>query len=295
MNSKTHGNVADKKIEHFLVAFSLRCNLCCAHCCNASGPQHQSVSSFDEIEKIATIIESVHPVNILFAGGESTLFIREINHLLSFLNVVPNIILTTNGWFAESMESIEQTLDVISRINTIQLSFDRFHGKRIGDPEPSLLKKYCSKKDIRFVCISCINSVEDTLFAAEVEKYYDVSVGIQKIDASGRAKSTNVEFKYPYFDSSVLDTRCPNSNTLSFIHGKGLTVCCGNSASNLELLDIYSNDYKALQNLKLYKEVTERTMRERLSDINIDANLLSERMSSSCNLCEFILRTGGAI
>jgi hypothetical protein len=123
------------------------------------------------------------------------------------------------------------------------LSFDRFHGRKLGDPQPRLLAEYCKCRGIKLACIVCLSSIEDLIFAADAEREYGCFVAVQRIDGSGRAKCSGVEFNYPFFDPAVLEKTCQNSGTLSYIHGRGLTVCCGSVTTNIPDLQVFAETY----------------------------------------------------
>lgn len=277
-------------IDAIHIVPGLRCTLACGHCFNSSSPTQKGGIDDIEINRIINAIRSQKPKEIILTGGEPTLYIRELNQILEQIPGESRVILTTNGLFAKDTLSTEKILDQFFRISTVQLSYDPFHGSQPDKAVPLHLKNYCQDRNIGFSVIVSISKPSEILFARELEKKWQCNVVFQQVDGSGRARETGSEFEFPIFDKSVLEKKCPNTNTISYIHKKGFTPCCSNVIFNLDD-DGYANEsIDDLLQSDFYHEVTSKNMRDRMLTLGLSQENLPPRLSSICNLCEHIER-----
>jgi organic radical activating enzyme len=274
--------------ETFHIVPGLTCNLRCPHCANDSAPEQRGTLSKTEREAISAAINRARPRTIVLTGGEPTIYCEPINEILEKLTYQPKVILTTNGTYALNIEQARAKLDRLRFVDVIQLSFDPHHDSTLDSPVPRVLKQYCEERGVAFVVIVSLTRLTDITFASEVEKKYGVKVIIQKIEGSGRARKTGVEFEYQTFDRAVLKERCPNSDAASYIQGRGFTVCCSNVVYNLPGKQYVEKDLADLDANEFHQEVTRLSFAERMTKYGISASELAPRHSSACNLCELI-------
>ena len=273
---------------HLILVPGLKCTLSCPHCVNASNPFQTGQYSPEEIERLVEGANQLRPPMIVLTGGEPTLYTDLYESILSRLDYKFEVTLTTNGYFAYTKELVEKQLGKIRNLTVVQLSFDEFHSSKLDDERPLHLRDYCAERGIHFSIICCLASPMDLLFAAEAEERFGVPVTIQKIEGSGKASETKVEFQYPKFEETVLNMKCPNSTTVSNIKGKGFTVCCSNVIFNTDSMKYSARNVDELRNNEFCREVTEMTFLERMEKYGIDSKTLPARFSSPCNLCEHI-------
>lgn len=270
------------------IVLGLKCTMACSHCCNASSPAQAATVSDTYIRFITGEINQIRPRDIIFTGGEPTLYIEHCNRIIRALEYTPNVVITTNGHFASNTASTYETLSQLVRISTLQLSFDRFHKSTLHDSAPRFLKEYCETHNIAFAIIACLSSPMDLVFANTIQKKYRCPVSFQKIDGSGRARVTGCEFAYPIFDRTVLQQRCPNAGTLSFLQEQGISHCCANVVYNIGFEDHAFATTESLWESRFYRETVVMTFGERMRRHGISAEDLPPRLSSPCNLCEHI-------
>lgn len=266
----------------------LTCTLSCPHCFNAARPRQRGHLSKKEMNFLIKGLNETRPRVINMSGGEPILYLDLYCSIFSQLDFEYHLLLTTNGYFATSAERVSTILSRLPQLQSLQLSFDSYHGRDFTSTVPFLLKKYCEENRIDFVMTVCISDPKDLLLATKIEKRYQCRVIFQKIDGSGRAKKTHTEFAYPSFDRSVLTQKCPNSKTLTFIYKKGFSPCCANVIFNIDSGEFSHYSIDQLKKSRFHREVTEMTFEERLKKYNIDDSNLPARLSSPCNLCEFI-------
>lgn len=280
-------------IEALHIMPGLLCNFKCSHCVNDSGPTRTEIVSEDEILKISAEIKTYSPKKIIFTGGEPTLHLDIINRLIS---AHPNledaeIFITTNGWFSKSENSIGSVLNKFLKINHLQLSFDTFHGSRLTVADIKRLRDNLRTKNVNFNISMCISNPLDLFAAHKLQQNIEELVIFQKVDATGRAKSNNLHFKYPTFEKESLAKKCPNFGQISYIVNKGFSVCCSNLIFNNETSqEIYHQSIAEHVNSEFYSNLKNKTFGEILKERSIDTENLSYEYSSPCRLCELAHR-----
>ncbi len=275
-------------IKFFNIIPGLNCTMACQHCATNSSPTHKNRISDFEKELLIKELNNLKPPNVILTGGEVALYKKDLLDILNSLVFPFKTILTTNGFSAKNLKDVDSFCGSIKNLSLIQLSFDRFHGQTLESVLPFLFKNYCFEKKIDFVLVACLSQFSDIDFAVEAKSTYDCDVIFQKIEGSGRAYSTNSEFRYDVFDNSVLSKTCPNIDTLSFIPQKGFSHCCANNIFNNNWKDVSFYNLDQLYHSSFYIDCKKSNFHQRLRNINFDEKSLSPRMTSPCNLCEFI-------
>ncbi|OUS00190.1 hypothetical protein A9Q84_03125 [Halobacteriovorax marinus] len=284
------------KMKELNIILGHKCNYSCTHCVNSSGPDLKSSRlSTLEVENIKSEIINNEPSLILFTGGEPTLYIDDMN---TFINCHPSkenatFGITTNGWFGYSKTMTEKTLNKIEKLTFLQVSFDAFHGTETKFENISNIKKYCDDRDITFNISMAISEPMDLLLAQEIIRDLGVKVVFQKVSKVGRAKENNITYKYFSFEESVLDEKCPNIDSFTYIPGQGYSNCCGNLVYNNITDEICHKDFESFTNSNIYNTLKTKTFREILKEKNIDTKKIPNECSSACNLCEYAFK--GAI
>ncbi|WP_164848399.1 radical SAM protein [Halobacteriovorax sp. HLS] len=270
-----------------------KCNYTCTHCVNSSGPdQVSSKLSDDEISNITTQIKEHAPKLVLFTGGEPTLYLKDMNQ---FIREHPNKLeakfgITTNGWFGSSIEQTRILLDKVDRLDFVQVSFDAFHGTKTEYSYIKNIRDYCESKGMSFNISMAIAEPKDLLMAQELIKDLGVKVIFQKVSKVGRAQENNITYKYFKFEESVLDEKCPNVDSFTYIPAKGYSNCCGNLVYNDVTQDICNTEFDDYISSDIFKTLRNKTFKEMLADKEIDTAQIPVDCSSACNLCEFIFK-----
>lgn len=202
------------------------CNMDCSHCYTSSSPKSKKYKiSEHEIAEICEFVISNPTYKLIhFIGGEPTLFLEQINSIISRL---PNtdFAITTNGWFSNSNITLLDNLN-ISRIN---ISFDKFHKSKLTSVNSILKLVHHYKAQNKTVSINFVyEKLTDFSYIQEFTKL-GISINGRKIGKGGKQKDIqDSEFKeniptdnlcYMFEDSSKLQAL--------FMPQKGLIPCCG--------------------------------------------------------------------
>lgn len=281
---------AQKGIKVFHVQPGLQCNLSCSHCANNSGPNEKLRLSPSELESIKAAIERFVPENLLFTGGEPTLHIPEINAVIAAHPKLheAKVLLTTNGWFTKSDDDIAKTLGQFMQLDEVLLSYDRFHGSKVKHDDILRLKDYCSNNNQEFSVSVCISNPVELIWAQELKQKIQVPVIFQRVTASGRAKTNNKAFQYFHFEKEVLEKKCPNLGTISYICGKGFSVCCSSLIFNSNMRDIYHDTVEGHMESPFYQKISKNNFGELLAGKEMSLTVLEPKHSDPCSLCELV-------
>lgn len=266
------------------------CNIRCRHClvdCNLGSTKISAV----EIGLVVTEINKHQPQTLIFTGGEPTLYIQEINKILSGLELEggKEIKIITNGLFAGSLESAKGMLSSIRGLRGVTMSYDRFHSEFVPAANVNNLYQACRMAGIRFSLMSAIQSPLDLAFLNSLEMS-KVRISIQKVLPIGRAEKNNLTYKYPEFEASVLNRKCPNLGGMVYNCGSGFTVCCGFHASVSDKKDCVHRTIAEHLRSKFYKLISEHTFGELMNLAGISSEKLTAKHSDPCTLCALVFQ-----
>jgi organic radical activating enzyme len=266
-----------------------KCTMACSHCANESNPKRTEKLTSSEQLQLIEDINCYKPNKIIFTGGEPFLYIDIINNIINNISKEIRISITTNGFFATNIGSIENELSSIVRLNQLQLSFDSYHSCQLNEKKPELLKQYCQTQNIEFCIVTAISKPSQLCLSNDLQRKYECKVIFQCVEASGRARKTHSQFQYSVFDRSVLAKKCPNSNgDINYVCGKGYSICCSNVCYNIAKREYFSNSISKLSNNIFLKEVSNLTMLERMKNNSTNIENYEPYLSSPCSLCELI-------
>lgn len=289
------------QIKAFQVIPGFLCNLNCDHCSVSSSPKNKTCLTENEILSIVSSLNKIEFEDLIITGGEPTLYIESINKILESLNNLDklNIVITTNGWFAHPQSKNKISLiKTLKKVDSIVLSFDKYHykGQELDYDKLFILKQFCEDNNIKLIVSVCVTTPLDLIEANNIEVKSGVRVIVQRIESCGRAKDKGVFFKFSSFDTGILDLCCPNSDSVSYIPGKGYSVCSNlaynKQPSNIEN-QVFSKSIAEATTGKFFKEVVGKTFKQRLKENNITIKSLKNEHSSPCSLCEKIFNHNG--
>lgn len=113
-----------------------KCNIACDLCAPGCSPLLTGNITADQMVSVyKEVAENFSIKQIVFTGGEPTIFLK---HILAFLNTVNHgceiIRIVTNGSFARSANKARETVDRLKShgVNEIALSVDDFHDKYLN-------------------------------------------------------------------------------------------------------------------------------------------------------------------
>lgn len=249
-----------------------------------------------EVIAIRTEIRRYAPLELLFTGGEPTLYIDTINELIS-AHPCPRTVkisVTTNGHFAGTLCSAKKILQSFSFIDRLQVSYDKFHGKFLPVRKVELLYEACRDMGLQFGVLVAIQSPLDIVSLKELKRIGDFNIILQKILPQGKAQINKVDYKYPEFDGSVLRKKCPNLGRIIYAPGKGFSVCCCSLVlSGLKSRVAHDTIAEHLES-GFYKAVSRYTFGEMLGAFGPLTANFSPGLSSECSMCEHVFRSYAA-
>ncbi len=271
------------KLTTINIVTGFKCTFSCDHCCTDSSHINDLKLNNDDMSRIKSTLYS-HNFNILFTGGEPTLYPELMNEVISLAQDDSKINITTNGWFIEN--SIDKTLSNIKRLSSVLLSYDKFH-KHLNEKQIQDLSSYCKDHDIEFALSVSLQSPLD-LSTLSALKTFNGRVIYGKIEKCGRAKKNNVAYRYFEFDDSVLDKKCPNIGSITYFPERGFSVCCSNLSLNSNDSFMYHDTIEEHLNSDFYKNLSLKKFGELLHLYCDETPDFYPLYSSPCGICESI-------
>lgn len=268
-----------------------RCNFKCAHCSVAGKPWKKLGRG--EIENIVEAVRDYEIDFIYFAGGEPTLYVREINDLLRKL---PNpggvgIRITTNGHFATSEAAADEVLRSLPNLKQVLLSYDRFHAEFLPIKNVGNLFRACRKRKISFAVMFVAGSPADLTLIGPLLKLGRFEIAVQKVQASGRSKKNKLAFVYPDFDPLVLGQSCPNRGKVTYMCGQGFSACCAALVHNTGSPRFFHPKIRQHLDSEFYSVISKLSFGEMMKRFNVQVSGLKAEHSAPCSLCEYIFRS----
>ena len=280
------------KIPHLAILPGYNCNFRCAHC-GVIGERKSSLSK-NEISLLSETINKCRFSSVSFVGGEPTLYISVINQVLAVMKDLgkTEISITTNGAFGESEASGYVVLSAFKKLDRVQLSYDRYHERFLPFENIQHVFKSCLELGIEFSVVLTIQSPMDLVLISKLRKAGEFPIGVQKVLPFGNAKKNRIDYAHPEFDKSVLASACPNRGKISYLCGRGFSLCDVLPFSGLPLKRREQCFFPTADAL-IKNGVTRRMYSSRFSALlrksGIPVSSLLPRHSSPCVLCEAIL------
>jgi hypothetical protein len=191
----------------------------------------------------------------------------------------------TNGHFATTLASARRTLRALSPLSSVQLSYDRFHAEFLPADNVANLNAACEELHIRFSVVASIESPLDMLFWEQRKLLPGVDIHFQKVIPMGRAAKNKLAYRYPDFDPSVLDKKCPDLGKIVYNCGSGFTVCCSFLADRSGIGKYVHPTLQEHLDSPFYELISRRTFGEMLPIAGFNRKKLSASESSPCALC----------
>jgi MoaA/NifB/PqqE/SkfB family radical SAM enzyme len=278
-------------IKKISIVVGKYCNFKCKHC---SVKKICAKLRNNEKELIIREVNNHKIKNILFVGGETTLYIKDINQVLSGLEGLKrkNIKITTNGSFAKDSNSAINTLNSFLKLDGVQLSYDIFHKEFLSFKNVENLYKACKKLKKDFSVILTISSPLDMVLVKELRKIGKFRIGVQKVLPIGRAIKNKVYFNSVKFDGRVLNKKCPGRKEIVYICGKGFTTCCSNLFYNTSIKGIVHKSIKEHRKSRFYKLISSYSFKKLAEVFSVEIPKDMPYLSLECNLCQYIFENG---
>lgn len=270
-----------------------RCNFSCAHCAVSARADGQSLHE-KEITGLADVIAKWRPRVVLFSGGEPTLSLDLIARILAGAGgrYRPEVTVTTNGYFAATQEDALGVLSSIKYLRRVNLSYDKFHGKFLGLGRLENLYRACLKAGVEFSVLASIQSPLDLVELMPLSNVGDFRVTPFKVLPLGDAIDNALEFRYPEFDRAVLGKKCPDRNKVTYIQGKGFTLCCSSLVFGRSPQDCIYETVESLLSSRFRSMMLNDDFLTLMRRAKVGDSELRPEHSSECGLCSYIFRGG---
>lgn len=275
-------------IKELCVEVGTRCNFKCDHC--GIGNSEGIGLSPAEIELLIRSVEEYQIKKILFVGGETTLYVSEINRVLQRLSpsALPKVTITTNGYFAKSKVKAKEIFKSILKLDAVQLSYDKYHCKFLPFNYVQNIKLACEDLGIEFGVLASICDPMDLVILKKLWGLGAVPVGISKVIPLGNAKKNNLAMRYPIFDKKILLEKCPGRDKLMYLCGRGFSTCCsllvkrkgGDALVGHTIAEYLVNPFFLL--------ISENTFLSLAKKFKVSVNNIPAESSSLCVLCDGI-------
>lgn len=279
------------KTRKFGVSLGSKCGLKCRHCVISAVDRGQSLT-IEELNSLQKAVQAHSPDEILFTGGEPTLYIREINEILSAHPDLKKckVVVTTNGQFAATEKQCKRVLDSFRALTHLQMSYDVFHAEFVPIENMRRLCKEARKRKIRFSVLFSIESPLDLRLLKDIKKIGKFKVGIQKVVPFGEADKNKVGFKFPGFDAAVLKKKCPNRGMMGYVCGKGFSWCCSEVVFRNGGMKFAHDTPEEHLLSPFYKLMANSTFATLMRKFGISAKSIRPEHSDQCVLCAHIFK-----
>ncbi len=270
-----------------LVGFS--CPLRCGHCSVRLNPVRKSLTE-GEIRLLIRTVRGLSPRRIHFSGGEPALYIDTINRITA-AHPDPgslSVLVTTSGYFAESVERAEKVLASINNLSRVRMSCDRFHQEFVPVTYLDNLYAACRRRGIKFGVVMAIESPLDLAFSNKISGAGKFRIGAMKVTEAGAAKKNGLGFKYPCFDPNVFRKRCPKIRSVSYICGKGFSLCCSYNTAEANWKKFVHPTIKAHRSSRFYSLISSKTFGGIRKYFGLDDLRFEARHTHKCALCGYL-------
>lgn len=284
--------MVQQKISQLVILTGYNCGFKCAHC-GVSGDRRLHLSG-KETALLHGTINRYKFRTVSFVGGEPTLYIPEINSVIAGIKDTSSteIYITSNGSFAGTAAAAAATLSSFSKLDRVQLSYDKYHAEFLPFNNVGHVYRSCRKLGIEFSVVLTIQSPLDLALLSKLRTAGNFPIGVQKVLPFGNAKKNGIDYSHTEFDRSVLRSACPNKGKISYLCGRGFSLCDVLAFSG-ELpksrKDRFFPSVRELLEDKFSHDMHSRRFSRLLESAGIPINTLLPKHSSPCTLCETIL------
>ncbi len=271
------------------ISVGTACNIRCRHCLVDKNLGTNGISGRD-IKILLTEIRKYKPKTIVFTGGEPTLFLEEINTIVSKTAGKRTRIvkLITNGYFAKSVSEALCVLKAVPDLTSVVMSYDRFHAQFVPKECVINLSLACKSAGLGFGIMTAVSSPLDATFVARLG-LKGVKISVQKVLPIGKAEHKGLEYLYPEFDRGVLNRKCPNLGGMIYNSGRGFTICCGSMASMPGAVYCSHRSVAEHRRSRFNKLLTRHTFGELLKMASVSETCLMPKHSAPCEICRLVV------
>ena len=273
---------------HTLSAFSIfvgtKCNFKCRHCLHKKKDMYSGLSE-KEFSSLQKTIVHYAPDTLFFTGGEPTLYLKDINRIISF-HPDPKklrVSIVTNGYFATTVSAAKKVLASIPNLRCLQLSYDVFHAEYLPFSAVQNTHKACMDMDIEFYIATAIRSPMDLPIVRKIKKLKNTETIVAPVLSMGEAVKNGFGFAYMDFDEKVLNKLCPKCGRVVYICGKGYSMCCANLIFNGARSRIFHKTLETHCDSDFYKMMNTMTFRKIMDKFGVSARGFCQNIHPNAN------------
>lgn len=276
--------------KELCITVGYRCNFKCTHCAVVDKRGLKLTES--EKKLLIDVIKKRRITALFFVGGEPTLYIPDINSILSNLapGNIPSVKITTNGHFATTVARAAAVLKQFVSLDVVQLSYDNYHAKFLPLQNIGNLHLACRQAHKKFNIIFTVQSPMDLVQLRKFRAFGRIPVVIQKLHPVGAAKENKLSYLYPDFNSRVLRQRCPNVGKLIYMCGEGFTTCCSYLSLRKDTSRYIHPTVREHLQSRFYRLISKNSFGGLMKLMGTERQGLRPEHSSPCALCDHIFK-----
>lgn len=277
-------------VEELCITVGYRCNFKCAHCAVVNKRHLELADS--EKKLLVRVIKKRRVKALFFVGGEPTLYVPDINAILTALapRSIRSVKITTNGHFATTVVKAVDVLKQYASLDVVQLSYDNYHAKFLPLRNIKNLYQACRRLDKKFNIVFTIQSPMALVQLRKFRALGDFPVVVQKLHPVGAAKENNLSYSYPCFSRHVLRQRCPNLGKLIYMCGEGFTTCCSYLSLRENTARYIHPSAGGHLRSSFYRLISKNTFGGLMQKLGVSRQGLRPEHSSPCALCDYIFK-----
>lgn len=266
------------------------CNIKCQHC--AADSLNIPDLNSGEFGFIIDACKILKINTVRFTGGEPTILLPIISRFIQYAaKSLDNFYteLVTNAYFAVSEKACRRTLEKLSPLKRILLSYDKFHATSVPQSNVTTVINFCKRNNISISGQCAISEPYDILKLYEYENVFGIPFNYQK---ALPMKNGNKYYRYNCFEQEVLTKRCDQTLSFTYMPSYGITHCCSSlfcKGSEKVRSSIADFEISKFLELPLYKLLRKCTFGELLAHGNLGSDILTADCSHPCELCSVIM------
>lgn len=271
------------------ITVGTECNIRCRHCLVDEKLASKRITN-KEVLHLKGEIAKYLPKLIVFTGGEPTLYIEEINEIVSSLpkSSKIEIKIITNGRFAQTLDAAREVLGRFKSLTSVAMSYDKFHAEFVPESCVRNLVEACGMVGLPFNVMCAIESPLD-LTILNCFKLSGTRIATQKVLPIANANINGFEYEYPEFDEEILKKKCPNLGGIVYNCGRGFTVCCGFLASGGDTVRYVHSTIAGHLRSRFHKMISGHTFAQLLRLSGISRDQLLPKHSDPCAICSLLV------
>lgn len=278
-----------RRLPRLGIVVGTRCMFDCRHCLIKKEERCRDLSDREK-RLLHKVVATYAPRTLTFTGGESTLYVDDINYISSG-HPCPeklNLGIVTNGNFAVTAGDAKRVLGSVRFLREVQVSYDKFHAEFLPYEKLENIYRACVEMGLGFRIIVTMQSPLDLSVVAKINGLGPVKTGIQPVCNIGEAGKNGLAFEHAVFDDKILRKSCPNRTQLVYQCGKGFSVCCSNLIYNEVYPDCLHGSPMEHFESNFYKTIRKNTFGRLVRELGVDRSRLLPEHSSACELCEYL-------